>query len=1087
MAQVDRMTGCTPSRCARMPAIPQTLLEDKRRRQSLTLRIGSRKALGFGLLGLAVVLALLWGVRLAGQPEIPEGVSEQRVALIKALGPIRPFEGRLVGFEYAPVGRLPKGWRTDEVAAAIREIDDEVEFRSSPRALADVGVVDLLHGHFDEAAGRLRQAVGSKPINASIASDLAAAYLAVPEARQLFNSLRWSERALEADPQLPTALFNRALCLERLSASQAAIKAWEAYLKADGTSEWAREAAERLRNLREPSYAELWERGRAELLKAALEGKEKVVRELVAEFPQGAREYAESSLLTRWARLKSIGRESEADALRDALGLIGRSIAAGSGDHLVADSVAAIERAEISKDGRVVADLVTGHLRYSAGVESQESLKLDQARFQLMEAEKHLLRAGSPMAAWAAFRRALCFFQSEQYKQANDALAALEARFPQRSRYPALQGRVSWLFGLMAQLRGELGLALKLYETALANFERSSQEDFQGAVYRLRAEAYDNLGDENAAWRELGLTLQISHRVLDPKWRLAIFEIAALLVAGDGEPRLALYFQDEGVSAAEEAMDRGALASSLAFRADLRNKAGDKLGALVDVEEARKRAAAILDDGSRAAIEADISRVEGRTFLSSDVRRAIDLMGSAIDAYRASKYRFYLPGLYLDRARGLRQMGRLDEAEDDLKSGAEQVEIQRRTLTADSLRISFLDQADHLYRELLALQVEQGRPVREVFERMEAGRARGLADLLREGPGRERRTASLPEIQLSLPVGTVLLEYAVLSDKLLILEIRRGSAELWKVAVPEKDLQEHVGAFHKTFWRGTEASSWKSHSATLYDWLIRPWAAQLAAEEKIVVVPHRMLHGIPFSALIRRESGRHLVEDHPITVVPSATAYLNVARSRPPRKDGPLRVLVVGDPTMDRELSASLPGLPESGREVAAVAEVFPGAQVFTMQGATRERVLEAGSYDILHIAAHALPNPELPLLSAFVLAPSPKDSERGLLRAADLYEQSFERTRLVTLGACGTATGRRSASEGLEDLVRPFLAAGVPSVVGTLRQVKDSESSMFFEAFYSRLANSQSGHAQVLRETQLHFLREDRPYWAAFSCFGAC
>src|SRR5690349_9361591 len=228
-----------------MLAIPQTLLEDRRRRRSLTLRFGSRKALGSGLFGLAVLVALLWGVHLAGQPDLPEGVSPQRAALIEALGPVRPFEGRLVGFEYAPVKPLPEGWRTKEIAAAIRAIDDETELRPSPRALADAAVADLLHNRFDSAVARLKKAASEDRDDATIYSDLAAALLArgVAEIRpyDVFRGLAAAQKATLIQQTLPEAQFNLTLALDLLGVKHEAIEIWQGYLKIDPDSKWADE------------------------------------------------------------------------------------------------------------------------------------------------------------------------------------------------------------------------------------------------------------------------------------------------------------------------------------------------------------------------------------------------------------------------------------------------------------------------------------------------------------------------------------------------------------------------------------------------------------------------------------------------------------------------------------------------------------------------------------------------------------------------------------------------------------------------------------------------------------------------------
>src|SRR5207248_10394719 len=105
----------------------------------------------------------------------------------------------------------------------------------------------------DEAIASLQLAARAKANDATLWSDLAAAYLDAARrsgrAGDLRLALAAADRALQINPRLAEALFNRALMLEQLERREEAAAAWRQYLDADSTSGWAGEARDRLNAL----------------------------------------------------------------------------------------------------------------------------------------------------------------------------------------------------------------------------------------------------------------------------------------------------------------------------------------------------------------------------------------------------------------------------------------------------------------------------------------------------------------------------------------------------------------------------------------------------------------------------------------------------------------------------------------------------------------------------------------------------------------------------------------------------------------------------------------------------------------------
>jgi len=112
------------------------------------------------------------------------------------------------------------------------------------------GRADLLDGKDDAAIAELERARALRPKDAYILSDLGMAYFQKAERTknpQLYASAfeRFSEGSV-LKPTDPALLFNRALAAERLFAFTEARNDWDAYLRIDSNSGWAREARQHL-------------------------------------------------------------------------------------------------------------------------------------------------------------------------------------------------------------------------------------------------------------------------------------------------------------------------------------------------------------------------------------------------------------------------------------------------------------------------------------------------------------------------------------------------------------------------------------------------------------------------------------------------------------------------------------------------------------------------------------------------------------------------------------------------------------------------------------------------------------------------
>jgi CHAT domain-containing protein len=149
---------------------------------------------------------------------------------------------------------------------------------------------------------------------------------------------------------------------------------------------------------------------------------------------------------------------------------------------------------------------------------------------------------------------------------------------------------------------------------------------------------------------------------------------------------------------------------------------------------------------------------------------------------------------------------------------------------------------------------------------------------------------------------------------------------------------------------------------------------------------------------------------------------------------------------------------------------------------------------DVAHFAAHYVAEAGIEMLSQLVLAPEKNQSSGSTtdgLTSADVYGMKLSRTKLVVLSACETGIERSFRGEGPISFARPFLVAGVPTVVASLWAV-DSEATAQLMIQFHRFRKAESfPTVDALRRAQLAMLQSDNPrwrqpyYWAGFVPVG--
>ena len=333
---------------------------------------------------------------------------------------------------------------------------------------------------------------------------------------------------------------------------------------------------------------------------------------------------------------------------------------------------------------------------------------------------------------------------------------------------------------------------------------------------------------------------------------------------------------------------------------------------------------------------------------------------------------------------------------------------------------------------------------------------------------------TLKDAQQLLDPGVTMLEYFVVGQRVLLWVVERDRVRFVSSPVTRRDLVSKVGALRESVFQLGEKEKFRASSQELYKLLIEPALPHIRGKE-LIIVPHDVLHYLPFQALISAQ-GRYLIQDYPVYYLSSASLMQFTREKRRASRES---ALVMGNPS----LGDPAYNLRFAEREAKEVAVVYPKSAVYLKEEASKPRAISAGpNFEMLHFAVHAEFNEEDPLSTALLLAAEGK--EDGRLRVGEIFSLNLK-ADMVVLSACETGLGKISSGDEIIGLTRAFIYAGTPSVVTTLWKVNDRSSYELMREFYQHLKTGKKSEA--LRQAQLKTMQEfpEPFYWAAYQLTG--
>lgn len=343
--------------------------------------------------------------------------------------------------------------------------------------------------------------------------------------------------------------------------------------------------------------------------------------------------------------------------------------------------------------------------------------------------------------------------------------------------------------------------------------------------------------------------------------------------------------------------------------------------------------------------------------------------------------------------------------------------------------------------------------------------------------------ASLNDVQQILAPDTTLLEYYTTSEKIFAFVLTHDTFHAVSIPVKESDIKDKISKLPEARQHGGQV-----YFQQLYQLLFKP-VHQYISTTKVYIVPHGILHYLPFSAF--HDGKQYLVEQYTMANLPSASILAHIHKTMMNRESGRNTMLALCK--SDAEGIEYATACPQAQK----VADLFD-AKIFQEDAAT-ETVFkqQAASVDYIHIAAHGEFKSDTPLLSRMYL--SADDKNDGFLEASEIFNLQLARNvQLVTLSGCETnITGRKesekidsdavSAGDEIVSLNRAFISAGAPSILSTLWQIPDASTEKLMLKFYRYLKRGYSKGAALrcAQEGMLHEERMSPAKWAGFVLTG--
>lgn len=442
----------------------------------------------------------------------------------------------------------------------------------------------------------------------------------------------------------------------------------------------------------------------------------------------------------------------------------------------------------------------------------------------------------------------------------------------------------------------------------------------------------------------------------------------------------------------------------------------------------------------------------------------------------------------------LNQQGRTSAAIVAYNQAVEALSVLRGDLVAinPEVQFSFRDQVEPIYRQLVQLLLDDNPTQVALTQARLVIEALQLAEL--NNFFREACLDTKPQQIDQVDANAAVIYSIILPDRLAVIlslpaqplryhftKLRPSSDRA--ANQPTQAVDQVFDDFFATLNPFVTSQNPLRPQQQLYDWLIRPIAADIGKSEikTLVFVMDGVLQGVPLAAL--HDGQQYLIENYSLALTPGL--QLLPPRSLPSRQFKTL----AGGLSESRQGFSALPGVAQELQEIAAIVPTSILLNQTFSQSQLAQK-LDSDSFPIVHLATHGQFSSDAD--QTFLLTWDGKLKLEDLNQLLELNTTSrqsgstHQPIELLILSACQTAVGDKRAALGLAGVA---IRSGARSTIATLWSVQDNSTAELITQFYNHLKQPGMTRAEALRQAQLSLLRSpdyQHPYyWAPFVLVG--
>ena len=473
-------------------------------------------------------------------------------------------------------------------------------------------------------------------------------------------------------------------------------------------------------------------------------------------------------------------------------------------------------------------------------------------------------------------------------------------------------------------------------------------------------------------------------------------------------------------------------------------------------------------------VRADVDLIRAETIRFAAPQIAVPLLDTVAATYRRLTLWVLLPSALRVQALASLQLGDTTSARRHLHEAIAVIEHQSATFESPDRRVAFQETVEGVFDEMVRLELSAGRAV-SALSYLERSRLAAWKPPRRRARGRSVWSIPIAEVPRQLADRTVLLDYAVLPDRVVIWVGSGGGWRHMSIPVTRDSIARLANTARGEIGRDPAARGLAQQ--VLFQLLVAPVWGLVHAADRVAIVPDRELFQVPFAALRDPTTGRRVIEHVEVATLPNA----RLAVASPPHEKRVTAAIAV-NAAASETATGRLPALPGAADEVRRIAKLYRDAMVLTEPDREQlRRVLRTAT--VFHFAGHAVFDIDQPELSYLLVKSSAGAVE---LQAREIAEMQLSNVQVAVLSACSSLSARATRNGAVAGLAYSFLSAGVPATVSTLWDVGDGSSVNLMVEFHRGLVHGLSPSAS-LRQAQVRALRsgEGEESWSAFIYSG--